>query len=71
MIELIKHDNKLLSVIIRLNYNSEGIEFLAYSSHGFEMLEDSKNIEVKKSSYVGEIDKVRFKPVSKSQVEIR
>jgi len=142
MIESVQHKEKLLSVIIRANYKSEGIDFftpddfsqqlaymnrakgyvipphthnsvkrdvhftqevlviksgkvrvdyydddrnylesrvlnqgdvalLAYGGHGFEMLEDSEMIEVKQGPYVGEMDKVRFEPISKSQVEIR
>jgi mannose-6-phosphate isomerase-like protein (cupin superfamily) len=142
MIENIIHNNKLLSVIIRVNYKSDGIEFftpddfsqqlaymnrakgyvipphvhnavqrdvhftqevlviksgkvrvdyyddeknyleskilnqgdvvlLAYGGHGFKMLEDSEIIEVKQGPYAGEMDKVRFEPVEKNQVEIK
>ncbi|PWS31663.1 cupin domain-containing protein [Pedobacter paludis] len=35
---------------------------LASGGHGFEMLEDSEMIEIKQGPYVGEEDKVRFKP---------
>lgn len=35
---------------------------LANGGHGFEMLEDSEMIEIKQGPYVGEEDKVRFKP---------
>jgi mannose-6-phosphate isomerase-like protein (cupin superfamily) len=141
MIEQIIHQGKMLSVIIRVNYKSEGIEFftpgefsqqlaymnreknyvipphvhnpvqrdvhftqevlviksgkvrvdyyddekvylkskilskgdvvlLAYGGHGFEMLEDSEIIEVKQGPYAGELDKVRFEPVAKKDVEL-
>lgn len=141
MIEQIIHKDKLLSVIIRANYKSEGIEFftpddfsqqlaymtrpkdyvipphvhnpvqrdvhftqevlviksgkvrvdyyddekvyleskvlnkgdvvlLAYGGHGFEMLEESEIIEVKQGPYAGEMDKVRFEPVAKKNVEL-
>ena len=51
--------------------NQGDVALLAYGGHGFEMLEDSEMIEVKQGPYVGEMDKVRFEPISKSQVEIR
>ena len=142
MIEQIINNNKLLSVIIRTNYKSEGINFftpdefsqqlaymnraknyvipphvhntvqrdvhftqevlfiksgkvrvdfyddnkvylesrvlhqgdvvlLAFGGHGFEMLEDSEIIEVKQGPYAGEMDKVRFEPVSKTKLYIK
>jgi len=142
MIEYITYDEKLLSVIIRANFKSEGIEFftpddfsqqlaymnraknyvikphvhnsvqrdvhftqevlviksgkvrvdyydddrnylesrvlvqgdvvlLAYGGHGFEMLEDSEMIEVKQGPYAGEMDKIRFDPVKKENLEIK
>ena len=51
--------------------NQGDVALLAYGGHGFEMLEDSEMIEVKQGPYVGEMDKVRFEPISKSQVETR
>ena len=51
--------------------NQGDVALLAYGGHGFEMLEDSEMIEVKQGPYVGEMDKVRFEPILKSQVEIR
>ena len=142
MIENIKHNEKLLSVIIRANYKSSGIKFftpddfsqqlaymnrpknyiipphvhnpiqrdvhftqevlvikkgkvrvdfydenknylkskilnqgdvilLAYGGHGFEMLEDSEIIEVKQGPYAGEMDKVRFEPISNEEVVLK
>jgi len=142
MIENIIHKEKLLSVVIRSNYKSEGIEFftpddfsqqlaymnrpknyvipphvhnavqrdvhftqevlviksgkvrvdfydddknylestilnqgdvilLAYGGHGFEMIEASEIIEVKQGPYAGEMDKVRFEPISKEKVVIK
>jgi mannose-6-phosphate isomerase-like protein (cupin superfamily) len=44
---------------------------LAFGGHGFEMLEDSEIIEVKQGPYAGEIDKVRFEPISKDKLEIK
>ena len=38
---------------------------LALGGHGFEMMEESEIIEVKQGPYVGELDKVRFKPDEK------
>ena len=142
MIENITHNEKLLSVIIRANYKSDGIEFftpddfsqqlaymkrpkdyiipphvhnavarevqftqevlyitsgkvrvdfydddrnylqssvlekgdvilLAYGGHGFEMIEESEMIEIKQGPYAGEMDKVRFEPISKEKLEIK
>lgn len=142
MIENVKHDEKLLSIIIRKNYKSKGIEFftpddfsqqlaymhrekdyviaphvhnvvqrdvqltqevlviksgkvrvdyydddrnylesrillqgdivlLASGGHGFEMLDDSEIIEIKQGPYAGEMDKVRFEAVAKSQLIIK
>ena len=142
MIENVIHNEKLLSVIIRKDYQSKGIEFftpddfsqqlaymhrekdyiipphfhnsvqrdvqltqevliiksgkvrveyydddrnyfesrvlfqgdvvlLAYGGHGFEMIEDSEIIEVKQGPYAGDMDKVRFEPVAKSQLVLK
>lgn len=35
---------------------------LAHGGHGFEILEDAEMIEIKQGPYVGEEDKLRFKP---------
>ena len=141
MIENILHNEKLLSIIIRSNYTSEGIDFftpndfsqqlaymkrpkdyiipphvhnpiqrdvhftqevliikkgklrvdfyddnknyiesrllfqgdvilLAYGGHGFEILEESEIIEVKQGPYAGEMDKVRFEPISNEEVKL-
>ena len=43
---------------------------LADGGHGFEMLEASELIEVKQGPYCGEMDKVRFEPVSKDIVKL-
>lgn len=142
MIQQIIHNDKLLSIIIRRNFEKEGIEFftpddfsqqlaymkrpknyvipphvhnavarevqftkevlfiksgkvrvdfydddknyfestileagdvilLAYGGHGFQMLEESEIIEVKQGPYAGEMDKVRFEPVDKEELEIK
>lgn len=44
---------------------------LAYGGHGFEILEESEIIEVKQGPYAGDIDKVRFEPVPKENLEIK
>ena len=41
------------------------IILLTKGGHGFEMLEDSKIIEVKKGPYTEDKDKIRFKPLEK------
>ena len=47
------------------------VVLLAYGGHGFEMLEESEIIEVKQGPYMGEMDKVRFKPTSMSRILIK
>ncbi len=47
------------------------VVLLAYGGHGFEMLEESEIIEVKQGPYAGEMDKVRFEPISKEKLEIK
>ena len=47
------------------------VVLLAFGGHGFEMLEDSEIIEVKQGPYAGEMDKVRFEPVSKTKLYIK
>lgn len=44
---------------------------LAYGGHGFEMLENSEIIEVKQGPYAGDMDKVRFEPISREEVKIQ
>jgi hypothetical protein len=41
---------------------------LASGGHGFEMLDDSEIIEIKQGPYTGELDKIRFEAVEKSQL---
>ena len=43
---------------------------LAHGGHGFEMLEESEIIEVKQGPYAGEMDKVRFEPICKTQIKV-
>jgi hypothetical protein len=38
------------------------VVLLAHGGHGFEMLEDAEMIEIKQGPYVGDEDKIRFKP---------
>lgn len=142
MIEYFRHHNQLLSIIIRRNFEKDGIEFftpndfsqqlaymkrpkdyvipphvhnpvlrevqltqevlfiksgrvrvdfydddknylesttveagdvilLAHGGHGFEMLEESEIIEVKQGPYAGEMDKVRFEPICKTQIKVK
>lgn len=51
--------------------NEGDVVLLAYGGHGFEMLEDSEIIEVKQGPYAGEMDKVKFKPIDKENIEIK
>ena len=51
--------------------NEGDVVLLAYGGHGFEMLEDSEIIEVKQGPYAGEMDKVRFEPISNKKVVIK
>jgi hypothetical protein len=44
---------------------------LAHGGHGFVMLEESEMIEVKQGPYAGEHDKVRFKGLEDSQINIK
>lgn len=44
---------------------------LAAGGHGFEMLEPTEMIEVKQGPYCGEADKVRFDPITSTQVNIK
>lgn len=41
---------------------------LAHGGHGFKVLERAEMIEVKQGPYCGELDKVRFEPISDEQV---
>ena len=50
---------------------SGDVVLLAHGGHGFEMLEESEIIEVKQGPYAGEMDKVRFEPISKEKLEIK
>ena len=50
---------------------SGDVVLLAYGGHGFEMIEESEIIEVKQGPYAGEIDKVRFEPIRKDELEIK
>jgi len=51
--------------------NKGDVVLLACGGHGFTMLEDSEIIEIKQGPYAGELDKVRFEPVSTEQLEIK
>jgi mannose-6-phosphate isomerase-like protein (cupin superfamily) len=42
---------------------------LAAGGHGFKMIEDSEIIEVKQGPYCGEMDKVRFEPVTEETIK--
>lgn len=55
------YDEAQLFVEHRTVFSGDVI-LLANGGHGFEMLEDSEMIEIKQGPYVGEEDKVRFKP---------
>lgn len=47
------------------------IILLAHGGHGFKMLEPAEMVEVKQGPYCGEMDKVRFEPVSDDQVVLK
>lgn len=53
----------------RILYQGD-VVLLAYGGHGFCMYENSEIIEVKQGPYVGENDKIRFKPVAEDEVII-
>lgn len=44
---------------------------LAHGGHGFKVLEQAEMIEVKQGPYCGEMDKVRFEPISDEQVVLK
>ena len=44
---------------------------LANGGHGFKVLEQAEMIEVKQGPYCGEMDKVRFEPISDEQVVLK
>lgn len=50
---------------------SGDIILLALGGHGFEVLEELQMIEVKQGPYAGELDKIRFSPVSQDQIIIK
>ncbi len=47
------------------------IILLAHGGHGFKMLEPTEMVEVKQGPYSGEMDKVRFEPVSDDRVVMK
>ena len=47
------------------------VVLLASGGHGFEILENSEIIEIKQGPYAGDMDKIRFEAVTKSQVIIK
>ena len=47
------------------------VVMLAHGGHGFKVLECAEMIEVKQGPYCGEMDKVRFEPVSDEQVILK
>lgn len=59
--------NYLESTIVE----SGDVILLAHGGHGFEMLEESEIIEVKQGPYAGEMDKVRFEPICKTQIKVK
>jgi mannose-6-phosphate isomerase-like protein (cupin superfamily) len=54
----------------RILYKGDVI-LLADGGHGFKMLEPTEMIEVKQGPYCGEQDKVRFDPVSDSNIILK
>jgi mannose-6-phosphate isomerase-like protein (cupin superfamily) len=54
----------------RILYTGD-VVLLAFGGHGFEMIEESEIIEVKQGPYVGEMDKIRFEPISNEKLNIK
>ena len=44
---------------------------LASGGHGFQMIEQSEIIEIKQGPYCGELDKVRFEPISNNDIILK
>lgn len=44
---------------------------LANGGHGFKVLEQAEMVEVKQGPYCGEMDKIRFEPISDEQVILK
>lgn len=59
--------NYLESIIVEAG----DVILLADGGHGFEMLEESEIIEVKQGPYAGEMDKVRFESICKTQIKVK
>ena len=51
--------------------NAGDVILLAHGGHGITMIEKSEIIEVKQGPYAGDQDKVRFKGVSKDQLDVK
>lgn len=51
--------------------NTGDVVMLAHGGHGFKVLERAEMIEVKQGPYCGEMDKVRFEPISDEQVILK
>ena len=47
------------------------VVMLAHGGHGFKVLERAEMIEVKQGPYCGEMDKVRFEPISDERVIVK
>ena len=54
----------------RILYSGDVI-LLSDGGHGFKMLEPSEIIEVKQGPYCGEMDKVRFEPITEELINIK
>lgn len=64
------YDDDQIYLKSKILYQGDVI-LLAYGGHGFEMLEESEIIEVKQGPYAGEMDKIRFNPISNEKLEIQ
>ena len=51
--------------------NTGDVVMLAHGGHGFKVLERAEMIEVKQGPYCGEMDKVRFEPISDEHVILK
>lgn len=51
--------------------NEGDICLLAHGGHGFKILESAEILEIKQGPYCGEMDKVRFEPISEKYIKLK
>jgi hypothetical protein len=64
------YDNDQVYLESRILFAGDVI-LLSDGGHGFKMLEPSEIIEVKQGPYCGEMDKVRFEPISEELINLK